>query len=379
MEPTGSAQAPSTPSGDLAHPTELPQPPDPVGGSAGEDLTADLLMRDGLITVEQTAFEDEIWHFAVALADGCEVIPQPLVEPSAQERTQSLTLFRQAEPEADVEVLGHLLEHEIDPHDWLTRAVLNDEREIQSSKPQQLLCGKVGDVVATWTHEGEPFAGRFVATKWGPRLFVVCCRTRLGDYPKLAGQFLRTVASFQALDSSLGHFAERVHFVEAAAPSPWKVAIPESWYVQLHSAGDEGAWFDAMHQAISPTGEQSGDVDGRLSFAVMARSVAQRPRDAGNVLLRALADNEIDIEQADFANDDVLLPICRTTFSDAWSLVTKVRRDDAEGELRCRVLLHDHAWVVAGVMGPPVDVDDDAWMRNKRLLDLASSTLEIED
>jgi hypothetical protein len=377
MTPTASATDPPAQLDELAHPTELSGPLGPAARSAGEEVVADVIIRDGLVMVEQTGLADSMWHFAVAVADGSEVIVQPLEEPSLAQRTQSLTLFRQAQPEADVEILGHLLADEIDPHDWLTRAVLNDGREIRSSKPRHLLAGVAGDIVATWSLDGEPFAGRFVATKWGPRLFVVSCRTRLADYPSLAGQFLRTVASFEALDTSHGDFAEHVHMVEAEAPLPWKVGVPESWYVQLHSAGDEGSWFDAMHQAPSPTGEQSGEIDGRLSFAVMARSVAQRPREAGNVLLRALTDNEVDIEQADFERDDAVLPACRTDLPDAWSLVTPIRRGEAEGELRCRVMMHEHAWIVAGVLGPSVEVDDDAWMRNKRMLDLTTTTLEM--
>lgn len=363
---------------ELPHPDSLlAEPAAASAGSAGEDLMGPVVVRDGLVPVEHTVLDDRSWHFSIALPPEVEVIGRPAVAPSLAAPTQSLGLFRRHDPEADVEVLGHLLEYEIDAHDWLERTLRAEGRRIRSSKPKRLLSGAMGDIVATWALDDEHFAGRYIATKWGPRLFIACARTRLADYPALADELFRSAASLEALDRSSGAFGEPVHFFFEDVPCEWKVAVPDSWSIQHHAPSEEGAWFDAMHTAPGPVDEMSGEVDGRLSVAVMARSVAQRPRDAGNVLLRALRDNDVHLEHATFERDDDTLPVCRTTFLQAWSLVTPLRRGEAEGELRCRVMMHEHAWVVAGVLGSTREEDEDAWMRNKRVLDVVSCTLEL--
>lgn len=368
--------------GELPHPVVVGPAEERSLGSAGEDLAPELGRRAGelpagMVVVEQTAPADPAWHFAVAVAEDSELCGPALVESSLEDPTQSLGIFRRSKPEADVEIISHILEYEIDPADWLERALENDGRQIRSSKHHQLLAGRAGDVVATWTLDDEAFAGRFVATKWGPRLFVVCCRTRLAHYGELAEQFLGSAASFEPLDDSFGSFAEPVHFVAEATPCEWKATVPDSWSVQRHPVADEGAWFDALHQAPSRADEQTGEVDGRLTMAVMARSVAARPRDAGNVLLRALRDNDIQLEHAAFERNDEPLPCCRSEYRHSWSLTTPVTRQGVAGELRCRVLMHQAVWVVAAVLGPIRDDDDEAWMRNKRVLDLTTCTLEL--
>lgn len=347
-------------------------------GTAGGDRVGRLALRDDLSPVEHRVHDDGRWHFVLALPPAAKLVPQPAVVPSVEAPTQSLGSFRRREPEAEVEVIGHWLEYEVDPHDWLTRALAADGRRVRSQKPQQLLSGAMGDVVATWELDGEAFAGRYVATKWGPRLFVVCGRTRLADYPELADELFRVAASFEALDDSLGTFAEHVHFFFEEVPFAWKAAVPDSWSIQVHPPAEDGAWFEAHHAAPAPPDEVTGEVDGRLSVAVMARSAASRPRDAGNTLLRALRDNDVELEHADFEEDERLLPVCRSRFEQAWTLTTPIRRGGARGELCCRVLMHARAWVVVGALGPSRDDDDDAWMRNKRVVDLVSSTLELE-
>ena len=340
---------------------------------------------EGFVDIEHTMCADGWWHFALALPEDTALAPEADCCPSPAQPTESLATFQlvlsapatapqDEQPEtAEIEVLGHLLEDEIDAADWLERALENDGYQIVSRAHVRGASGTAGDVVARWQLDGEPFAGRFVATKWGPRLFVLCCRSREHDYEAFAASFMEAIATFDVLDRSLGVYAEHVELVELSAPRPWQLLLPESWKVRLHPETPEGAYFEAEHETPTPADMHTRALDGRLALAVMRRGSAQRPRDAGNVLLRELSANDIVIESVDFVSDE---PPERFTHS--WQLVTPITRHEVSGELCCRVMMNAQCWVVAGVIGPDRATDSDAWMRNKRVLDVATATLELD-
>ncbi|MBI4700713.1 MAG: hypothetical protein HY744_06045 [Deltaproteobacteria bacterium] len=348
---------------ELAHPTG----PDPGAGAP-----------EHFVRVEERACADPRWHFGLLLPRDSVRAGGAAKGPSDERRTVSLGLYQRLAPAGDVEVMGRLLHSEIDPADWLDKALADLGRAVVSRRPVPLLGGVVGDAVASWEHEGESFAGRFVATKWGPRLFVACCRTRRADYAALADDFFASAASLRPLAACAGAFAEDVNFVEQDRPFAWRVAVPESWEIVRHPAIDEGAWFEATHIAPGPPGEQVGERDGKLALAVMARSCARRPRDAADVLLAALRENGVEIAHADFA-DEPTGPAgpAHEPFAQSWYLTSPIVRYEAHGELRCRVMMHEQAWVVCGVLGPTAEDDAEAWMRNKRVLDVARATLEL--
>jgi hypothetical protein len=109
---------------------------------------------------------------------------------------------------------------------------------------------------------------------------------------------------------------------------------------------------------------------GKLSFAVVARSAVKVPRAAAKAFLDVLKDNEFTIEEKDFEEEP-----SPPSFHKSWILVANTERKGKPGELRCRVMLHERAWVIAGVVGPRREGDPFAWMRNKRVLDVVTSTL----
>ena len=99
----------------LPHPDSLGMSPGAGSGdSAGAELMRGMVMRDGLLPVEHTVHEDRQWHFVIALPPEVEVVPQPAIAPTLDDPTQSLGLFRRSAPDADFEVLGHLLEYDVD-------------------------------------------------------------------------------------------------------------------------------------------------------------------------------------------------------------------------------------------------------------------------
>ncbi len=326
-----------------AHPTELGAWPYPA--------------------VAHRALADAAWHYAIALPDGAELAAAGDA-PSAAAPTQSIGLFRWPDGRAEVEVIGHLLADEIDAADWLENELVSGGRAIVSSAPVPGLAGASGDFLARWEHEGAAFVGRYAASKWGARLFIVCFRTIEADYSDLANDALAVCASLAAIAPSEGILAEDVIEVGAAEPVSWKTALPASWIAAARPAAEDGSWIDASHLALD-----RGEVDGRLLVAVLARSAAKRPRDAANAVLNAFRDGGFAIAHAEFREEPGGEP--------SWYLAAPAEQDGAAAEVRCRVTLRSGVWVVGGAVGPAKDDDPGAWMRNKRALDLATAALEI--
>jgi hypothetical protein len=233
--------------------------------------------------------------------------------------------------------------------------------------------GIVGDAVATWTAEDDKlFAGRYFCTKWGPRIFVLELRTPKEHYERLAEDFFVSIATFSVLDDSLGLFAEKVHTVSNTAPIPWRVVVPESWTIKPEPNTDKVASFQATQVPVTPSAEGER-LYGKLSFAVVARSEAKTGRAAANAYLSAVRDLGIAIETDAFVEEPATDP-----FEKSWLLVSNVTKSGNPGELRCRVLMHKKAWVIAGVLGPVRSDSALAWMQNKRVLDIVTTTLKLK-
>jgi len=344
--------------------TELPHPTEP---DLGEVPPA------GFVRVERIASPEEYWHFSMWVsAEAAESVAGD-VAPSERERSVTLSCHRRDVPKSEVEVIGHFMRHEVSAADWLDAELDRLGHRVASRRTALGDAASAGDVLASWEHEGERFVGRFVAMKWGPRLYVVCGRALERDYARCAAGFWVTSASLRPLLSWPSPWVEELVTVQEDAPFEWRASLPASWELRRHPAGEEGAWVDALHLAPAPPDEQLGEHDGRLTLAVMTRQRARRPRDAANVYLRALRAAEMHIDPADFEDEPVEPP-----FAQGWYLVANVEKNGAPGELRCRVWMHEHAWVLAAVFGARRDDDRGAWMRNKRALDVATATLELD-
>ncbi len=287
---------------------------------------------------------------------------------------QSLGLFQRESPAADVEVFGMELGIEIDPADWLEEFVRLQGMEVVSRRPVRMLAGVVGDVVARWRAGGEEFAGRLFATKWGPRLFLLWCRTGIASYPGLAEDFFVSIMTFRVLDDSLGLFAEKVRTVTGGDPVPWKAVVPASWRVAPEAPREGvGAFQASLLTPADGSGGPDQELLGKLSFAVVAREKTGRAREAARKYLDVLRDLDFDVETTALVEEEARAP-----YEQSWLLVSPVRRKGGRGEARCRVLVHPRAWVVAGVLGPDRESDTAAWMQCKRAMDVAALALELK-
>ncbi len=329
------------------------------------------IQRD-FISIEQTRCKDSIWHFKIGLPHGCKLGPEGEDAPG-EDAPRTLALFHRDNPPADIEVIGVQAIREIDPADYLDCLMEVEGKNVISRKSVAMRAGVVGDCVATWDADGQPFAGRFFCTKWGPRLFLICFRTPKEHYEALADDFFVSIATFSVLDDSLGLFSEKVITVDNTIPLPWRVLVPESWVIQAEpSAGDKVSSFQAAQTPVVPS-KTLEVLYGKLSFAVVARSEAKSGRAAANAYLSAVRDLGIEIENDNFIEEPAAEP-----FERSWLLVTPVKKGQNPGELRCRVLMHKQAWVIAGVLGPIRKDSALAWMQNKRVIDILTSTLKLK-
>ncbi len=342
----------------LPHPTAITRPRSEI-------------QRD-FISIEQTRCSDSIWHFRMGLPHACAVAPEG-EEPPGDDEPRTLGLFHRDDPPADIEVTGVTAIREVDPADYLDCLLEVEEKDVVSKKSVPMRGGIVGDVVATWTAEDNKlFAGRFFCTKWGPRIFVIAFRTPREHYEKLAEDFFISIATFSVLDDSLGLLAEKVHTVSNTAPVPWRVVVPESWVIKPEPNTGKVASFQATQVPVVPSGE-GPMIYGKLSFAVVARSEAKTGRAAADAYLSAVRDLGIAIENDEFVEEPAADP-----FEKSWLLVSNVSKNGNPGELRCRVLMHKKAWVIAGVLGPVRKDSALAWMQNKRVLDIVTTTLKLK-
>ena len=340
---------------ELAHPTE-PSATQEVGS-------------DRIVMARMDRCSDPKWHFRMAVPRDWRLGPQGQEAPGP-DSALTLALFKRSDPEVDLEVIGHELQYEIDPADWLEQSLTLDGKTIVSTQHKHMLAGVVGDAVVRWQVDGVPYAGRFFASKWGPRLFVVCLRAPEEHYNRFADDFFLSIASFQAVDDSLGLFAERVNAVAEKRPVPWELVMPVSWLVEPEPMFDpEVASLQARQH---PHEGDLSDFAGHLSLAVVARSKHKKARELGDLFLDMLRERGIEIEPAEFEEEEP-----RKGFVGSWLLVSPATHLGCAAETRCRVMAHRSAWVLAGVLSPWRDDDMLAWMRNKRVLDIATSTLEI--
>lgn len=320
-------------------------------------------------TVEEVRTPDAAWHFRLSVRWPAELAPQGADPVPKLNDPKRLLFLRRDNPRWDLQVVGHYVDREIDPHHFLEDLLAAQGRHVVSTNPIPLSNGMVGDMVATWDHGGTPYAGRFFASKWGPRIFVLSAQARRDDYKLVADDFFDTMGSFEVIDTSPGHFAELVYPIAIDVPVRWKTSVPDSWRVQLSPPEEVVAGFVAANLR----GGELTSVDGMLSMGVALRKVAKKPRKAARMFLDTIKHNAIELEHQDFIDEP-----SRKGFKRIWCCATDCMMGDAPGEMRCRVMMSKNFWVVAGLLGPRRADDPVSWRENKRALDIATHTLELD-
>lgn len=354
-------------------------------------------IKDRFIRVAVDTCPDPKWHYRIAIPAATKMRPSVgRTAPTPQTPMESLGLFYREDIPVDLEVIGVLLGREIDPAHWLEMFLDFNGLSVASMKHLPLAGGLVGDAVCEWKVQGRPFAGRFVALKFGPRLYVVCCRAARDTYASIAEEFFISLTQFGAIDQTLGLCAEPVLKVGAPVPFPWQIYVPQSWQVTEDELGGGQAGFQAVMGppspeeapvssclapfpgagAASPLKLPSAEsYSGRLAVLVVPPSIGADLESAQEACLTTFRDAGLELESTDFEDEQPQGPLEASTL-----LVTGARLAGQEGaEVRCRVGLTHGLWFMAGVVGPARAVNPFAWMQNKRTLDVVTGSLQFAE
>jgi hypothetical protein len=358
----------------MNQPSSLFPHPTAAAASTGADAHAHAQAGDDrFVDVEHTMTEDAGWHFELPLLEDSTLITTSREAPIRGGGPHTLACFASPDGRAQFEVSGVALNDEIDAADWLEATLTEAEREIVSRTHVPTAAGWVGDVLAIWQHDEVDYVGRFFAVKWGARMFVLGCSCPAASYADFADDFFECLTGFAPLLAAGRVYAEETHAIDYDSPLPWSAVLPASWGFVRHEPNDDGAYFEAEHGTAERYDEDSGEIDGKLALAMVPRSLAKRPRDASKLYLDALKQAGFEIEAENFESEEPSEP-----FTQCWYMSSAVERDEARGQLHCRVAMHDAVWLIGGVVGPDRNDDAGAWMRNKRALDVACSTVSLD-
>ena len=151
--------------------------------------------------------------------------------------------------------------------------------------------------------------------------------------------------------------------------------IPASRTPRVDTRETHVTSFQAVQAELPVAG--AGPAFGHLSMGVLARPAADNETIVAGSFLDGLRANGVTVERTDLGPTAP-----REEFLAAWDLVSPATLHNAQVaglacEVRCRVMLHDDVWVMAGVLGPRREVGGLAWARSKRLLDVVTSSLEL--
>jgi hypothetical protein len=301
---------------------------------------------------------DARWRYHLRLPGQFRAYPGPPLEPGRF--PQLLARYERAEPLTTVEVRAAKLPFEVDAADWLaSSAVLpiwasGGDIASESKGRRALAQGE-------WNEGEERWAGRFVAHKAGPRMFVIGVRTPRSTAGLLEEALER--ASFEPEHEDGGKFAEPLRKYGAATPIEWTTTLPASWIFDPGTRGPEAASFQA--EKLQRVAGRPDELIGKLAFAVLARSIANTPRAVAALYLDALREHGLDVQFATVSTEHARRP-----FVGSWRLVAPVLRDTHAGEVHCRIACDERVWALGGVLSARREDHVDAWMQNKRALDL---------
>ena len=363
----------------LPQPTTIPYHPDQL--------------RDLFIRVAVDTAPDSRWHYRIAVPVATRMRPNiGRVAPTPQAPLQSLGLFYREDAPIDLEVIGVLLGREIDPAHWLEMYLDFNRLDVVAMKKLPLGGGLVGDAVCEWTADGRPFAGRFVALKFGDRLYVVCCRASRETYASCADDFFVSLTQFGVVDDSPGLCAEPVLKVSAAAPVSWRVYVPQSWTVTPDGpSGFQAAlsapspqepfvascWspFPGAPAPAAPATPSPETYMGKMAVTLAPLAAGPTVEASRQAALETFREAGLEFDREDFEEEAPQGPLEESSL-----LVAPARLGGRPGvELRCRVGLARGLWFVAGVVGPSRSVNPFAWMQNKRTLDVVTGSLQFGD
>jgi hypothetical protein len=310
---------------------------------------------------------DPLWDFRMILPGTARPLPIEAATPTAGPGLRLLGAFGGPAREFGVEVLGSWLEREIDPDVRLQQWIRGTSaHEMVSARPVAHRSGTIGDSLVLYSLGDRERVRRIVARKWGPRLLLVIAETRRDHYAEMADGVAVSLGSLCVVQDTLGRFAEPLTSVRGDIPVPWRAALPRSF--RMLKAPDEqgGAGF------VATPGERQIQGLPALHFGVFARAAASNAKEAMQMLLYRI-DPDVHADLDPFRVEEARDPV-QSWLSDSMALCCGWR-----SRVVCRVLWHNHAWIVAVAVSRDKQLDEENAALCRRALDVVCGSVVIEE
>jgi hypothetical protein len=204
---------------------------------------------------------------------------------------------------------------------------------------------------------------------------MLALRTPRASYAAVAEDFFLAVSSLAPVEVDEARLNGESHQVATiAAPVAARVAVPTSYSLDMDASDPRVCAFSGDQQPIAELPDDPAF--GKLTFMLAQASMVDHPAKAAALYLHPLMRNPITLGGDEFLEEKVPPP----AFAQSWLLVAPATfnppgEEPVACEMRCRVMTRAEAWFIAGVIGPARQAAPIAWMRNKRALDLVSTSI----
>jgi hypothetical protein len=315
---------------------------------------------------EHTLPVDPALHFSVAITRDWRVMVMPSRSPTEEVPLSTVAVLRRdAEPEAEVEVLTALIPREIDPADWLILHLTNHQYEILRMRRMPSPTGEAGDALSVVSLKSQNFAARSLAVKDGPRVFVMHCQAARQSYEAVAEEFLTMISTFRLLNPTCERFAEPVDVVRVEKPLECQFIFPASWVEVPDSSPPGGTSFSRINT-------RGDDWAGQFTFAAIPHELESSHEGFLSNYTGLLRENGVDVEAGELTTNTPQPP-----FRGVWSGALRAERNGDPLEIRCCIAEHANAWMLFAVIGPDWEADPEARAINHRAYSLALETFSV--
>jgi hypothetical protein len=321
------------------------------------------------IEVASQEWLDPAWHYRLRLPPAYRGEAGPPVG-GRLDMLQLLARYGRPDVGAGIEVSATTLEREVAAADWLACAPMLGGRELVDGSEVDDGHGRAA-VDVTWQDRDERWCGRVVCRKSGDRMFVLESSVPVRERDGAERELFGVLDSFEPALPPKEEFAEALRSHGSDKPVHWRTSLPASWIFEPGSEGDEAASFQAENRR-QRVGE-GDELVGKLAFAVLSRAMGATAREVAELYLSALRDHGLAVGAPTIDPRPARRP-----YLGIWQMVGQVWRDELPGELRCAVLCHPDAWILAGLVGLQREDSAEAWMQNKRALELCAFGTRIQ-
>jgi len=314
-------------------------------------------------------FEDPVLSFKMAIPTSWVRLDVPADLYQADER-QTLGLYRTpagSAPEAEIEVETLLLEREVAPADWLRLQVERSGWRVLREGELRVSEGACPDWLVEAAGPSGAYVFRLSARKNGRRLFLLSARTTVTGYASVADDFGIAIGTWMQLHPGERRYAERLLEVDVNDPIRARIRHLATWTPYTPEGVGPGAGGIGFRWS---NGKETG---GSIAVKLYAKAGHESERLEDYVRMFSQDMKTLGIALGPQARAE---PALFPRFPRAGVLLVSLgQRGDREVEVAGLILQSNEAWVVLEGISPTRAANPEAWMVNKRALEVMAMQL----